>query len=99
MESADPREGINLCRGWPQSVSSTRTGLAHSYPATPSFETMLEIPLKVDLNSGGIVVCVRTLTASNGQRATSAMSSAEALAVRYNEVFQRLAFSAPTKSL
>ena len=53
-----------------------------TYPDTPSLETTEEIPLKVPLRSGGMVVCMRTLTASKGHRATSAMNSAEALAVR-----------------
>lgn len=53
-----------------------------SYPAVPSLPVIIEIPLNVPLAKGGIVVCIRTLTASKGQRATSAIISAEALAVR-----------------
>lgn len=52
------------------------------YPPTPSLETTLEMPVKVDLKSGGMVVCMRTLTASKGHRAMSAINSADALAVR-----------------
>jgi hypothetical protein len=70
-----------------------------THPLEPSLDTTLERPVKVDRKSGGSVVCMRTLTASKGHRATSAMSSADALAVRYSEVFHWLAFSSPTRSL
>lgn len=53
-----------------------------THPATPSLATTLEIPLKVPVISGGMVVWPRTLTDSNGHSAISAISSAEALAVR-----------------
>lgn len=53
-----------------------------SYPAVPSFPVMVEIPLNVPLANGGMVVCMRTLTASKGHKATSAMNSADALALR-----------------
>ena len=52
----------------------------------PSLAVIVDIPLKAPVAKGGMVVCIRTLTASNGQSARSAMASAEALAVRYNEV-------------
>lgn len=70
-----------------------------TYPETPSLATTEEIPLKVPRRSGGMVVCMRTLTDSNGQRATSAMNSAEALATRYKDVFHSAARSCPTRSL
>lgn len=47
-------------------------------PATPSEATTVEIPLKVLLKGGGIVVWARTLMASKGQRNMSATNSAEA---------------------
>lgn len=68
-------------------------------PDTPSLATTLEIPLNVPRKSGGMVVCMRTLTDSKGHSARSAISSADALAVKYSEVFHRLAFSWPTRSL
>lgn len=55
---------------------------AYPYPAVPSFPVMVEIPLNVPLANGGIVVCMRTFTASKGHKATSAMNSADALALR-----------------
>jgi len=70
-----------------------------AHPAVPSFPVMVVIPAKVPVVNGGMVVCIRTLTASNGQSATSAINSADALAVRYREVFQRRALSSPTMSL
>ena len=66
-------------RQYRQSLSQT---FNRTHPATPSEAVTLEIPLKVPVAKGGMVVCIRTLTASNGQRATSAMTSAEALATR-----------------
>lgn len=53
-----------------------------SHPPTPSLPMIVLIPFRVPVNWGGIVVCMRTLTASKGQRAMSAKNSAEALAVR-----------------
>lgn len=53
-----------------------------AYPAVPSLAVIVDKPENVPLANGGIVVCMRTLTASNGQRAMSAMNSAEALAAR-----------------
>ena len=53
-----------------------------THPAVPSLPVIVEIPLNVPVAKGGMVVCIRTLTASKGQRARSAMNSAEALAVR-----------------
>lgn len=58
-----------------------------AYPPTPSVDMTSLSPVNVDRKSGGIVVCERTLTDSNGQSATSAISSAEALATRYSDVF------------
>lgn len=52
------------------------------YPAVPSFAVMELIPWKVPVKVGGTVVCMRTLTASKGQRPISAKNSAEAEAVR-----------------
>lgn len=52
------------------------------YPAVPSFPVMVEIPLNVPLANGGMVVCMRTLTASKGHKAMSAINSADALALR-----------------
>ena len=59
---------------------------AHTHPAVPSLAVIVEIPLNVPEAKGGMVVCIRTLTASNGQSAISARNSAEALAARYREV-------------
>jgi len=52
----------------------------------------------VPVNVGGIVVCIRTLTASKGQRPTSAMNSAEADAVKYSTVLYLAAASSPANS-
>lgn len=54
----------------------------YPYPAVPSFPVTVEIPLNVPLANGGMVVCMRTLTASKGHKAISAMNSADALALR-----------------
>jgi hypothetical protein len=51
-------------------------------PAAPSLATTLEIPWKVPVKVGGMVVCMRTLTASKGQSAMSARNSALAEAAR-----------------
>ena len=59
---------------------------AHAHPAVPSLAVIVEIPLNVPEAKGGMVVCIRTFTASNGQSAISARNSADALAVRYKEV-------------
>lgn len=75
-----------------------RTG-DETYPPTPSFPVTIEIPCNVPRANGGIVVCIRTLTASNGHSAMSAKNSADALAARYSHVRQRIAFSSPTRSL
>lgn len=69
-----------------------------AYPAVPSLAVIVDSPLKVPDANGGIVVCIRTLTASNGQRAMSAKNSAEALAVKYKEVLYRYAMSSPARS-
>lgn len=69
-----------------------------TYPATPSLPVMTERPENVPLAKGGMVVCMRTLTASKGQRARSAMNSAEALAARYSEVLYLYARSSPARS-
>ena len=53
-----------------------------TYPALPSLPVIVEIPENVPEAKGGIVVCIRTFTASKGQRAMSAKNSAEALAAR-----------------
>jgi len=53
-----------------------------THPALPSIALIVEMPSSVPDAKGGIVVCVRTLTASNGQRAISAKNSAEAEALR-----------------
>lgn len=98
MGSAGPKEDTDLCRDWFRQYSINGHRL-QAYPDTPSLEITLESPVNVPLKSGGMVVCMRTLTDSNGQRATSAMNSADALAVRYSEVFHRFAFSTPTRSL
>jgi hypothetical protein len=101
MGFADPRVDTSLCRDY-VAISDERLEVdseeTQTYPATPSLPMTWEIPEKVPLNSGGIVVCVRTLTASNGHRATSAMNSADALAARYTEVFHLWARSGPTRS-
>jgi hypothetical protein len=55
---------------------------SQTYPAVPSLPVIVEIPLNVPVANGGIVVCMRTLTASNGQRPISAKNSAEALAAK-----------------
>ena len=57
-------------------------GWGDPYPAMPSVDVTLFQPSRVPLAKGGIVVCMRTLIASQGQRRTSAMSSAEAEAAR-----------------
>lgn len=75
MVNASNRNSIPTGRGCDLPIDET-------YPDTPSWETTEDIPLNVPLRVGGIVVCMRTLTDSNGHKATSAMSSAEALAVR-----------------
>lgn len=86
MESAGPTTGKVLYITW-MNVSKAGSGPdtivnVATYPAVPSLPVMVEIPLNVPLAKGGMVVCIRTFTASNGHRATSAMSSAVALAVR-----------------
>lgn len=53
-----------------------------THPPTPSFPVMDEIPCIVPVKAGGMVVCIRTLTASNGHKPTSAMNSADAEAAR-----------------
>jgi hypothetical protein len=70
-----------------------------TYPAVPSLLVIRLMPSNVPVAKGGMVVCMRTLTASNGQSAMSAKNSAEALAARYTDVFQWAAFSGPTRSL
>src|SRR5690348_8901266 len=60
---------------------------------------MAVMPEKVPVAKGGMVVCILTLIASNGQRATSAMSSADADAARYTAVLYFCAASGPTTSL
>lgn len=47
-------------------------------PPTPSAATILLMPSKVPLAKGGIVVCIRTFTASNGHSPMSAKNSADA---------------------
>ena len=69
-----------------------------TYPAVPSAALILEIPSRVPDAKGGRVVCVRTLTASNGHRAISAKNSAEAEALRYSQVLYLCAFSSPARS-
>ena len=51
-------------------------------PAIPSVEVILFQPSRVPRANGGIVVCMRTLIASHGQRRISAKNSAEAEALR-----------------
>ena len=61
---------------------TSREDSLDTHPAVPSLAVIVERPLKVPVANGGMVVCMRTLTASKGQRAKSAMNSADALAVR-----------------
>jgi len=68
------------------------------YPAVPSVEVILLQPSKVPRAKGGIVVCIRTLIASQGHKRISAKNSAEAEAARYNVVRYLWAFSSPAKS-
>lgn len=56
--------------------------LSVAHPAVPSFATIELMPAMAPGNSDGIVVCIRTFTASKGHRPTSAMASAVALAAR-----------------
>lgn len=49
-----------------------------THPATPSALMILLMPSIVPVANGGIVVCMRTLTASRGQRPMSAKNSADA---------------------
>jgi hypothetical protein len=47
-----------------------------TYPLMPSLATILLMPSLIVFANGGIVVCMRTFTASNGQRKRSARNSA-----------------------
>ena len=51
-------------------------------PPKPSLAVIVLIPSRVPFAKGGIVVCMRTFTASKGQSAISAKNSAEALAAK-----------------
>ena len=92
----DPTEGKDLCTDYQSQINSNHVILTH--PAVPSFEVMVDQPLKVPPAKGGIVVCIRTLIASNGQRPISAKNSADALAARYREVLYLYAASSPARS-
>jgi hypothetical protein len=64
----------------------------YHYPLRPSSFNIFGKPsLNVEGKPG--LVCILTLTASNGAKPISAKNSALALAAKYNEVRQRKAFS------
>src|SRR5438552_16808520 len=67
-------------------------------PAIPSELVILFQHSRVPRAKGGIVVCIRTLIASQGHKRISAKNSADADAVRYNVVRYLWAVSSPTIS-
>ena len=82
MESVVPKEDRDLCRDYFQSTRFSLEKEWCPYPLVPSAAVIVWRPFIVPVANGGMVVCIRTLTASKGQRATSATNSAEALAAR-----------------
>ena len=96
MESVEPRVDRDPCtdlKGMLATLSLHKD--SNTYPPHPSFAVIVLIPCRVPENAGGIVVCIRTLTASKGHSPTSAMNSAEAEALKNSRVLYLVAFSSP----
>jgi len=73
-------------------IYNKATTPASTYPHQPSPCIILGAPSRRVVANPGCV-CMRTFTASIGQRAISAKNSADALAARYSDVLHRYAFS------
>ena len=79
------QSAVTCCRFY--TANSPQRGYNPLYnPPNPSFATTLLHPSLNVLAYGGSVVCILTLTASNGHKKISAMNSALALAPRCTTV-------------